>query len=280
MLISRGLTVPDRELAIRWLSRVNYYRFSAYLYPYRAQNTDQYRPGTTFDQIAQIYNFDRKLRILLIDAIERVEVWLRTAVTYELAHRCGPFGYMKKTSFAEGFDHKKFCKTLRDEQARSKEKFVEHYREKYTGENYLPIWMATELLTFGTVSHLFGSGLPLDSKKEIAKQISVGDNVLTNWMLSVGYVRNLCAHHSRVWNRKLAISPKLPREWKYARGVANNKVYAVILVLHAILAKTAPNSTWLQRVLQLIDANPWLDVGQMGFPADWRSRTPWKDLGI
>jgi abortive infection bacteriophage resistance protein len=163
LLESRGLIVLDRELAIRWLSRVSYYRFSAYLHTYRIPGSDNYKPETCFATIADLYNFDRQLRLMMLDAIQRIEVWLRTAVTYELAHRCGPFGYLQKTAFNKGFDHKLFRKMLRSEHERSKESFVQHYREKYTGENHLPIWMATEVLTFGTLSMLY-SALPLAAR--------------------------------------------------------------------------------------------------------------------
>jgi abortive infection bacteriophage resistance protein len=274
-LESRGLIVSDRGLALRWLSRVNYYRLSAYLYPFRLAGADRYQAGTTFEQIAQFYIFDQKLRSLLMDAIQRVEVWLRTAITYELAHEYGAFGYLKKSNFNRNFDHKTFLKTLEGEFEKSKESFVQHYREKYTGENHLPIWMATEILTFGTVSVLYSNGLSLESKRKIAQQIGQADNVLSNWMQSLTYVRNLCAHHSRVWNRKLAVSPKIPKRNKVGK-VDGNRIYGVLLILQILLRSIAPNNTWKNCVHQLIDANDWIDLAQMGFPSDWKVRDPWK----
>lgn len=272
LLESRGLIVPDRELAMRWLSRVSYYRFSAYLHTYRLTNSDNYKPGTTFSEIANLYNFDRQLRLMLMDAIERIEVWLRTAVTYEVAHRCGPFGYLKKSSFNKGFDHKQFRKTLRQEHARSKEAFVQHYRDKYKGENHLPIWMATEVLTFGTLSMLY-SALPLDSKRNIAATVGLKDNVLSNWLQSVAYIRNLCAHHSRVWNRKLAISPKILKG-SDSRGIEPSKLYAALLALDFLISQIAPNSSWRYRTAEFFRRHAGIDSRQMGFPADWEARLP------
>jgi abortive infection bacteriophage resistance protein len=272
LLESRGLIVPDREVAIRWLSCVSYYRFSAYLYTYRIPGSDQFRAGTNFVQIAELYNFDRQLRLRMLDAIERIEVWLRCALTYELAHRCGPFGYLRKSSFNKGYDHGFFRKALRTEHRKSTEAFVHHYREKYTGENDLPIWMATELLTFGTLSMLY-SALPLDSKRNIAGMVRLKDNVLSNWLQSVAYMRNLCAHHSRVWNRKLATSPKLLKG-SDSRGVEPNKLYAGLLALQYLLSMTTPNSTWTQGTADLFRRNPYIDVRQMGFPPDWQTRPP------
>jgi abortive infection bacteriophage resistance protein len=275
LLESRGLAVPDRTLALGWLSRVNYYRLSAYLYPFRLRGSDNYKAGTTFEQITRFYIFDQKLRSLLMDGIQQVEVWLRTAITYELAHLHGPFGYLRKSNFDKNFEHKKFLTTLEGEFEKSKESFVQHYQQKYAGENHLPIWMATEILTFGTISVLYSTGLSLESKRKIAQQIGQADNVLSNWMQSLSYVRNLCAHHSRVWNRPLAVSPKIPKRNKIGK-VDGNRVYGVLVVLEILLSSIAPGNTWKDCVHQLIDSNIWVDPAQMGFPPDWKVRDPWK----
>ncbi len=149
LLEKRGLRINDKALAANWLSRTNYYRFSAYLYPFRNPD-DTFKPGTDFSFVCDLYNFDRRLRLLVMDAIERIEIWLRTTLTYEMAHKIGPFGYIRKRNFTKGFKHKEFMGQLLKEIERSKEEFVSHYGDKYTGEKHLPIWMATELLTFGT----------------------------------------------------------------------------------------------------------------------------------
>jgi len=105
---------------------------------------------------------------------------------------------------------------LKDEHSRSRETLVEHYRGKYDGENDLPIWMATELLTFGSLSHLY-SVLPLELKRKVADIIGVDDKILGGWLHSIVYVRNICAHHSRLWNRTLVIRPRCPKHWPYGK---------------------------------------------------------------
>ncbi len=233
---------------MRWLSRVSYYRFSAHLYTNRLAGSDNYKPGTTFAEIANLYNFDRQLRLVLMNGIECIEVWLRTVVTYELAHRCGPSGYLKKPSFNQGFDHKQFRKTLRQEHERSEVKagFRPALSEQVHRREPLPVWMATEVLTFGTLSVLY-SVLPLNSKRSIAATVGLQDNVLSNWLQSVAYIRsnwlqsvayirNLCAHHSRVWNRKLAISPKILRG-SDSHGIEPSKLYAALLALDFLISQ-------------------------------------------
>lgn len=277
LLESRGLLIDDRPRAVRWLSRTNYYRFSAYLFPFRNPD-DTYKPGTNLDTICRIYNFDRKLRLLVMDAIERVEIWLRTALTYEMAHHGGPFAYIRRAAFTKGFDRRSFMKTLKDEQRRSSETFVAHYMKTYDGEKHLPIWMATELLTLGTLSHLY-SGLPLQRKKNVAALITVDEKVLSGWLHNIAYIRNICAHHSRLWNRTLAIRARCPKRWAYGK-IDNSRLYLSLVIFQHIMSKIAPGSKWGVRLQQLIDSSASIDSGAMGFPADWKTKEPWRSLTL
>ena len=138
LLEARGLTVPDRTLALRQLSSISYYRLSAYWYPFLKRNlqgkvTGSFETGTNFSQVVQLYEFDRHLRLLVIDAIERVEVHIRTLVTYHLGHQYGPFGHIQPVNFHPNFDHAKWLTKLEGEALQSKDAFVEHFKSKYTG---------------------------------------------------------------------------------------------------------------------------------------------------
>ena len=111
LLLDRGLIIPDRLRAQRWLRHISYYRFSAYFVPFKVAN-DQFATGTTFDQVAGSYIFDRKLRLILMDAIERLEVALRTGLTYGISHQYGPFGHVNPLNFDARFDHEEFMEEL------------------------------------------------------------------------------------------------------------------------------------------------------------------------
>ena len=154
LLKERGLSVDDNERALRWLQRVSYYRLSAYFLPFK--DGENFRPASTFNDVVGLYIFDRKLRLLVLDAIERIEVALRTAITYEISSRYGPFGHTNPENFAPSLNHSDFMKKLMDETKRAEknETFVIHFRKKYKEQTHLPVWMATELLSFGSISML------------------------------------------------------------------------------------------------------------------------------
>ena len=275
LLRQRGLTVHDRARALRWLRSVSYYRLSAYFLPFK--NGEQFRTEADFNEIAGLYIFDRKLRLLVLDAIERIEVAIRTSVTYEIGHAYGAFGHTDPANFDPGFDHLRFMRELLDEEGRANETFALHYRTQYVNEPHLPVWMATELLSFGTISRLYQSLSPT-LKQNIAAPYYVDAQFLGSWLHTLNYVRNVCAHHKRLWNRHLAIKPRFPsRSLAWSHQVPNNRqLYAVLVVLRHMMMVNLPNSKWAGRLHDLLAAHQAVPQSEMGFPTDWQKLATWR----
>lgn len=215
-LISRGL-IADRDLLISRLKNVNYYRFTGYLHPFRLDGSDNYRPDTTFEKVWRHYAFDRRLRLIVMDAIERIEVSVRTQLIFELSKLTGAFGYATPLGLpklgSQEFVH--LWKSITDEVGRSKEIFVGHFFEKY-GDSHqeLPLWMAGEIMSFGCMLTMYKGTAP-GIKRGIARHYGLPDEVLTSWLQVINVVRNICAHHGRLWNRQLGYKPLLPGKNKY-----------------------------------------------------------------
>jgi abortive infection bacteriophage resistance protein len=285
LLIARGLTIPDRERALHWLKRKGYFRLSAYFLPFKITGTDKYIPGSTFTDVIKLYKFDAHLRLLMTKAIDRVEVALRASITYHLGHALGAFGYTDPSHFtpfvpssgpgisATGFDHRYLLRRIETEVSQSKEEFVRHYRTKYTLESNLPIWMLTELMPFGMLSKMT-EGVKKSLRKQIGKDFGIAQSQLTSWMETLTYIRNICAHHSRLWNRELSLKPELTREWK-AEGVSNSRVYCVFLMLAHFLCHASPRSRWKDMLMVSIQENPHINLTAMGFPPHWKELKPW-----
>jgi abortive infection bacteriophage resistance protein len=275
LLQERGLQVLDRERAMRWLSKVSYYRLSAYFLPFK--DGERFRPDVEFNDIAGLYIFDRKLRLLVLDAIERIEVAVRTVITYEIGHTYGPFGHTSADNFSATFDHARFMTELEEEEGRSKETFVAHFRRKYDEEEYLPVWMATELASLGTMSQLYQALTP-DIKRRIADPYNTNAEFLASWLHALNYIRNVCAHHKRLWNRRLAIRPRIPsRSLNWRHNVSDNeKLYAVLVVVCHMLDVVSPRCNWKARLFELFDAHPGVPLEPMGIPGDWRGRNTWR----
>lgn len=283
LLLARGMK-GDRQLMIDRLSVVNYYRLSGYWYPFR-QPDDSFKPNTTFDTIWQRYAFDRRLRLLVMDAIERIEVAVRTRVAYHLAHQGGdPFAYADDPAALPNLptdERARFLSDLAEETDRSRETFAEHFRTKYGSDHaYMPVWMACEVMTFGHILTLF-RGAHSDVRRNVANLFGVHDVVLRSWLLSLNTVRNICAHHGRLWNRELGTKPKIPEprkhpEWHNPVAIPNDRVFGILTLCKHSLSRIAPQSRWDERWRALLQDFPYVPRGSMGVPKDWEDCPIWK----
>jgi abortive infection bacteriophage resistance protein len=278
LLRARGLHVADAARAKRWLNRTSYYRLSAYFIPFKIPSTDTFGPAASFDSVIELYNFDARIRLLVMQAIEKIEVAVRATIVYEMTHSLGPFAYTDPVNFAPTFDHVKLMETITHEKERSNETFVTHYQATYTLEPHLPLWMVTELVSFGTLSTMY-RGFSRGLQRAISDAYEVPEGAFKTWLHTLSYTRNSCAHHNRLWNRKFAIKPKLPPGWPYMIPT-NDRLYAILVVVQHMLRIIAPRCRWKDRIMALILAHPSVNRYHMGFPANWLSLEPWSSSAI
>jgi abortive infection bacteriophage resistance protein len=279
-LEARGMRVGDRNLAIHTLGRISYYRLSAYWHLFK-QSDGTFEPGTTFEEALKLYEFDRRLRLTVLDAIERVEVHVRTLITYTLSHGYGAFAHTKASSFASSFRHSDWHNELSKEIARAKEDFLKHYGATYDGFPDVPLWMASEVMSLGTLSKMF-KGMRHPDQSTVTASWDVHRQVAQSWLHTLSYVRNVCAHHARLWNRDLAIKPLLPKgqpEWSTLRnGSVYGSVYSVLCILRRLTQPNPDGDGWAQEVVGLLselNALPrWQE--EMGVPEDWATQVFWK----
>lgn len=258
-LQERGLAIDNKPVALKALAHINYYRLSAYCLPFKRRNVldnaFEFQQDTTFADVLTLYEFDRKLRFLAMDALERIEISIKTSITHHLAHQYGIYVLENALNFHKGFAHDEWIKQSQKEILRSKERFIEHFREKYLGFPKLPIWMAIEVMSLGTVSKLF-KGLKNNDKQAISNNYGLHYKTLVSWLHSLTYIRNVCAHHSRLWNTELAIKPVLNEFKKYAPPhfiPKNDRFFVVLLILKYLLNKTGNGHDWVTDCHQLIE---------------------------
>ncbi len=298
-LRSRGLAIPDEARARHYLGNISYFRLSAYARPFYIPNETQHRflEGTGFDDIVMLYVFDRELRLLLLDAIERLEVALRANLTNTLGEHHGAHGYLDPKLFDTRYNHDWLLDALKKEaQAREVETFLAHYREKYTAAPpQPPVWMAMELLTFKTISTLFANLREEKDTQRISRHFGWPHKVLTSWFRSLSDLRNLCAHHMRVWNREFGSRPVMPRKspasWPYIPDAIpcgahqhagqtidpKRRLYLQLVVIETLMQIVNPEGHWAVRLVHLLDAYPQVSRAHMGFPPGWEKEAIWRD---
>ncbi len=283
LLKSRNLVIEDTEETRFILSNISYYRLSSYLYPFRIprdENQSFYK-GTNFNDAMKVYSFDRKLRIMLFGVIERFEIAFRTQFIHQMATKYNKYWYLNPRLFDDCTKFVNITDSFKKEFRQSKEVFVKHYKKKYSEPEFPPSWMGLEIFTFGQISNHFRNLKSFKDKKDIAKYFNINSKVFESWLHSIVYLRNICAHHSRLWNRTLGIKPKLPKSNKGMRDsfsfIRNDKVFVLISILKYFLDIIHPKNSFKEKLIELLEEYPNINIGKMGFPKGWSKNRIWEN---
>lgn len=282
LLRSRGLHIPDQERARHYLAHINYYRLTGYWLPFEADHSShQFNGQASFDDVLNLYIFDREFRLLLLDAIERIEVSLRAQWAYHMAQRHGPHSYLDAGHATDLTLHARHLSKLLDEVSRSDEIFIQHYHRTYRHPASPPVWAVSEIMSLGALSRWITHMLPSD-RAAIARTYGLDQRVLKGFVRHLAYVRNLCAHHSRLWNRRFTITMQVPRSKPVELVSSFNpsrtrQVYNTLVMLAGLMDIVSPGHLWKVRLNELLSGHH-IDVRAMGFPDDWQQRPVWVEL--
>jgi abortive infection bacteriophage resistance protein len=238
-LKKRGLIFYNETKAAHYLSNISYYRLRAYTYPFQ-DNTDPDHPFVkvvSFEEIIDLYVFDRKLRLLIFNAIEKIEVAFRTKIVYEFSMVHGSHWYEDSNMYRDTFHFNKNINTVYEEIERSTETFIQHYKDTYSSPLNPPAWMNLEVVSMGLLSKLFANLKKGPEKKKVSREFGIAQpEILESWMHALANLRNTCAHHSRVWNRRFSICPQMPYNTLHTflnnRNIYPNKLYAQLWIPH------------------------------------------------
>lgn len=260
-LRARGLEFSIEENAIHKLKHIGYYRLSAYMKFYQ-DKSDQYRPNTDFEDVLGLYTFDRELKLLLFDAVERIEIALRSNLIHLASIRHGALWYMNEKLFLDRFDREKHKAFVRKRIAKSRGNsvFFKHFYQKYEDE-HPPSWIFIELLSFGEVLNIF-EGLLREERKIIAHEFHLDEKLLISWMKGLVDIRNTCAHHGRLWNHHI----KPPHKHDSLSLTANGRLYDYLLIIEYFLTVISPRSEWRDKLDDFLSSHPHIPKRSMGFP--------------
>ena len=246
------------------------------------ENGDRvFAAGTSFEDVLALYVFDRLLRLLVLDAIERVEVALRGVWVQRMAIAHGPHGYLEPALYRREDWHARAIGKLDHRFRLARDNvFIRRYRDRYTSPELPPVWMAAELISLGQLASLISNLKLRADRKATADPFGIGISGFMSFVLHVSSVRNICAHHERLWNAVFALTmatSKLPENLQNAmQGADPRKLHNTLVMLDHLLEIIAPGTQWRRRVVDLLDGCPQANPSSMGFPEDWRTRPAWR----
>lgn len=261
----RGLIIEDEVSAITVLSKINYYRFSAYTLTFKKNNV--FNENTSFDQLYSLYEFDRKLRLELLASLEQIEISFRAKISYYLANKYGSTPHLDVANFKNESYFNDMTRQIKDEINRSKELFIIHHQEKY--ESVFPIWVVIEVTSFSLLSKIY-SNLKDDDQDGIAACYNNNRFFIRNWLYALSTLRNICAHFGRLYNRHLPVHFKLAKEDRKNLKYGNT-TFSAIFVMCKILSDETLLQTLMTNISALIEECEHVDISQLGFPENWRS---------
>ena len=268
LLKKRNCCISDPVFCRSVLQQVNYYRLSAYFLPFRGQDGN-YRDGTSFYRVFRIYEFDRKMRQVLFGAIEQIELYLRTQIAYYHAHKYGPLGYMDDGTFGKKHDHEKFLSKFQEEiRHNNKILFVKHHLQNYDGK--FPLWVATELFSLGMMSYFYSDMVTQDKKALAREMYATTAYNLDSWLRCCTDLRNICAHHGRLYFRKFSAIPATPEEFPFQ---LDRRLFDQIMVLRFLYPDSKNwNHEICPAVIALIhEYDHDIVMEHIGFPENWET---------
>lgn len=287
LLKHRGLYIESEDEAAHYLSHISYYRLGEYWHSMQSDKENHiFKTGSNFADVIALYCFDRELRLLLFDVIEKLEISLRTKLIYHLSHEFDPWWFQNFELFSDNLALTKTLFSLEEEISRSrKETILKNHFAKYKDDGrFPPSWKTLEQTSFGTLSKLYGNLKNTIKAKDIIAQEygAVNHTYLPSWLQSIAQIRNYCAHHSRLWNRNLPGSPKLlpkpPHPWitDVPKQHEFQKLYIHMSLMKYLLNIVAPGNRFTEKLAKLFEKYPNVDPFAVGMKEQWQEEPLWK----
>lgn len=282
ILKQRGLIIENEAEAISTLDSISYFRLAGY---WRLMEADKrqhiFKPESRFSQIISLYHFDEELRLLIFSAIQQIEVTVRARMIRLFSERHGAFWFMDSTLAENDTMFTKNLQSLQDELNRSEDEYIlEHFR-KYDAPSMPPVWKTMEVASMGTLSKLYGNMDDSAAKKAVSRSFMIPKfEYMRNWLRCITVVRNICAHHARLWNTNIVVKPNLPNHlpdtWITNRQLTPDKLYPHLCYIAYWLNSINPTNTFTTDIKALLSKYPVVDPAAMGFPRGWQSEPLWQ----
>ena len=251
------------------------------MYPLLQMPKEQhrYKPDATFSQVMMLYRFDKKLRLLIFNEIEKIEVAIRSAIVNIGCDMMGnPFWMTDSSNFIDAAKFRHTMELIDAELHRSREDFIVHFKQTYS-DAYPPAWILAEVLPFGVITNIFSNIKITRIKKGIARRFGLQVAPFESWLTTVTLTRNSCCHHARVWNKQNTIRPMLPNR------IAGNwitlptdtlRIYFDLCIIKYFLNIISPNNDMKTKIDALLADFPDIDTAAMGMPRGWENEPLWQ----
>ena len=284
LLESREMQFRDISKAPHFLANISYYRLKGYWWEMQEDFEDHlFLEETFFEDVIDLYNFDRNFRLIVFNAIERIEISLRTKLIYHMSLAYGSEWYLDKTHFHSERHFEDFVDKIKNDIEDSSEEFIVKHFINHPNEEP-ESWKALEIITLNTLSKLYDNLKPqLPQKSKIANEFGLNSSKdLSSWLRTITFIRNLIAHHSRLWNRVMINKYSWPTNTRepllsyYPNEERRKKIFPIIAAIIYINDRISPGNSLKQELFDLFTEFPNTPIYKMGFPPKWKEEPIFK----
>lgn len=307
-LRTNGMDIGDQKAGLATLKRIGYYRLSGYTYPYRSVDRDgnvldTFSHETTLFEVTQLYRFDEKLRSLVLDGLQTIEIAFGAHIAHHLG-KLDPFGHLGTEHLNTYLCERKARVGDEDDSASNHEAwiarysalmpkaehedYIRHHQTEYDGR--IPIWAAVQFLDFGSLLKLYEL-MRKDERNKVTRELGIkkpAPDLTHKWLLSMSVLRNHCAHGNRVWNRSVyrpigKPSPDFVDESLHhlcdLDDLSLSRIYPLLAYIAYVNSAIKPDSDWANslrtHIRKLEKQTRFSPQRNMGFPANWEHLTLW-----
>ncbi|GHT68606.1 CAAX amino protease [Bacteroidia bacterium] len=285
LLKQRGVLFEDETKAAGYLQNISYYRLKGYWWDLQSDPIQHiFCANTYFEDIVELYCFDKQFRIILFDAIESIEIALRTKLIYHLSISYGGLWYKNAILFKDTTVHQYVIGELQKEFDRSQEIFIKNQRSRYPGQD-ADAWKILEVASMGTLSKLYKNlQNQLPQKAAIANEMGINSTlILSSWLESIAYIRNIIAHHARLWNRTMVKKPCMQLNnpvgaWfsKPLKQGQLDKPFSTISCMVYLCNMLSPLPAIRAKIIDLFNVHPKVPIYKLGFFNGWQNEPLWR----
>jgi len=286
LLTQRGMLFRDETTVPHYLANISYYRLKGYWWEMQEDSINHiFKPNTYFEDIIELYNFDRNFRLLVFNAIERIEVALRTKLIYHMSLEYGAEWHLDTKLFQNQDHHSFFIKKIQTNINDSSEEFIKKHFQNHPNEKP-ESWKALEIITLGTLSKLYNNiNGQLPAKSKIANEFGINSTKdFSSWLLSITLIRNIIAHHSRLWNRAIITKYKWPKNTPYPLlsyrpdEIRRRKIFPILCAMIYLNDRVSPSHHFKQDLSNLFSQFPKTQTYKLGFPPNWQKEPIFTNL--
>ena len=283
LLLTRNMLFHNISDAPHFLSNISFYRLKGYWWEMQDNNLNHhFQDGSYFEDVIELYNFDRHFRLIVFNAIERIEIALRTKLIYHLSLSYTPQWYLNPFLFEKQKEFAAFISKVYQDMGRSSEGFIISHFENHSGE-HPESWKAFEVLTLGTLSKVYQNlKHQLPEKSMIAKEFGLNNQkYLVSWLLSITVIRNIIAHHGRLWNRVIINKYDWPNNTSMPLlsyipdNYQRRKIFPLLSGILYLNNEISPGNHIREELIELFSKFPNIKLRRMGFPESWQDEPVW-----